>query len=99
MRPDARRPARGPAAGAQTGALRRYGVKVFVVPADLTAPGATQRLYEEAKESGKPVDVLQRVALLLTHPDQQCTTLAQKSSWANVAARMVGMVQLHCKPL
>jgi hypothetical protein len=35
----------------------------------------------------------------LTHPDQQCTTLAQKSSWANVAARMVGMVQLHCKPL
>jgi short-subunit dehydrogenase len=36
----------------------RYGVKVFVVPADLTAPGATQRLYEEAKESGKPVDVL-----------------------------------------
>ncbi len=43
--------------------------------------------------------VLQRVALLLTHPDHQCTTLAQKSSWANVAARMVGMVQLHCKPL
>ena len=40
----------------------RYGVKVFVVPADLTMSGATQRLYEAAKESGKPVDVLQQGA-------------------------------------
>jgi len=36
----------------------RHGVNVFVVPTDLAAPSATQHLYEEVKESGRPVDIL-----------------------------------------
>jgi short-subunit dehydrogenase len=36
----------------------RYRVDVLVVPVDLAAPGATQCIYEEAKESCKPVDIL-----------------------------------------
>ena len=36
----------------------RHGVDVFVVPADLATPGATQRLYKEVRESSRPVDVL-----------------------------------------
>ncbi len=43
---------------------------------------------------------LQRVALLLTRSHWRCTILAQKcSSWVSVDAPLLGMVQLHCKPL
>jgi hypothetical protein len=42
---------------------------------------------------------LQQVALLLTHAHRRPTIFARKSSWTSVDAPMVGMVQLHCKPL
>lgn len=42
---------------------------------------------------------LQQVALLLTHAHRRPTIFAWKSSWTSVDAPMVGMVQLHCKPL
>lgn len=42
---------------------------------------------------------MQRVALLLTHAYKQCTILTQKTSWASVSVPMIGVVQLHRKPL
>jgi hypothetical protein len=61
--------------------------------------GGTGKRAEYEREK-KRNGVLQRVALLLTYPHRRCTTLAQKSSsWASVDAAMVGMVQLHSKPL
>ena len=47
-----------------------------------------------------PVLGMRRVALLLTRSHRRCTILAQKSSsWVSVDAPLLGMVQLHCKPL
>src|SRR5215208_622924 len=34
------------------------------------------------------IQLIQRIALLLTHPHRRCTILAQKSSWASVNAPM-----------
>ena len=60
-------------------------------------PGLVEVLHEEGIDAVRYV--LQRVALLLSHPYRRCTILAQGSSRANIGAPLVDMVQLQCKPL